>query len=76
MNREGQKIGELVILGEYTEDGKTIVTYSDSVCVSIYPLVGVAQSHIYEDMLDVYIFDTDELVRMPKSILLKVIQGD
>lgn len=76
MSKEIQTIGEYVKYDGYTVNGKTVVECSDSICVSINPLIGVSNSDIYKDMLDVYNFDTEELVRMSKAALLKVLQGE
>lgn len=76
MNLDIQKIGEAVKFESYDYNGKPIVVSSNSICVSIEPLVGVAQSDIYPDMLDVYNFNTEEFILMSKSALLKVIQGE
>lgn len=76
MNLDIQKIGEAVKFESYDYNGKPITVSSSSICVSIEPLVGVAQSDIYPDMLDVYNFNTEEFILMSKSALLKVIQGE
>lgn len=68
-------VGEFVKFGSYSENGKSFTVTSNSVCVSIDPLIGVSNNDIDENILDVYNFDTETYTRMCKSTLLKVIQG-
>lgn len=76
MNPNMQKVGELIKFEGYDAKDNYVVVTGNSICVSIEPLVGVSQSDIYPDMLDVYNFNTEEFILMSKSALLKVIQGE